>query len=165
MNNGETWSLWGDIISSCMLCTRMSLLVSDIRHPALSVASFGFVFKSLILTLILKLCNQGRNLRGVWGGDSPPPPTPDFVGHRGSLPGKITVCLRQCKALRETRCRSMSVNLSAVRKFFRGYYVPPQDILHNGRAVYPFTPPPQPKGASFAPVCNCVTSKRKFLRV
>ena len=26
-----------------------------------------------------------------------------------------------------------------------------QGILHNGRAVYPFTPPPQPKDASFAP--------------
>ena len=30
-----------------------------------------------------------------------------------------------------------------------------QGILHNGRAVYPFTPP-QPKGASFAPDCLSV---------
>ena len=95
------------------------------------------------------------------------PPTPDFAGHRGSLQGKITVCLRQWKALRETRCRSMSVNLSALRKLRVITW-----LLHSvffcwlsrkkgsARRAFNITAgrctlsPPQPKGASFAPADN-----------
>ena len=96
------------------------------------------------------------------GGDSPPP-TPDFAGHRGSLQGKNVEFGRGTTD-------SVSVNLSAARKFFRGNYVRSCGCKgvwffflvvtkkkgNPRRAFYKTAgqctvSPPEPKGGSFAP--------------
>ena len=118
--------IWADIVLSPLRCFFFFHLVRC------------FVFLIVLLRVITEVTvfyyYQGRNLRGYGGRATHPPP---------QLPisqGTEEVC----------RAKLLSVNLSA---FFFGCHEkrqPPQGILHNGRAVYPFTPP-QPKGASFAP--------------
>ena len=99
-------------------------------------------------------------LKGAYGGGGRiTPPTPDFAGHRGSLQGKIFVCLRQCKALRATWCRSMSANfLEVITCGCKGFLVVTKKSSR--RAFYitagrcTLSPPPSQKGASFAPEQN-----------
>ena len=46
------------------------------------------MFRKVILKPFSFGIEPGAKLKGVMGGDSSPPPTPDFAGHRGSLQGK-----------------------------------------------------------------------------
>ena len=120
---------------------RVGLIIQEAKYKLV------YLTRLFIASLTLR---PGAKLKGGYGGVThPPPQLPISQGTEEVCRAKMWFRFR----LQTVRC-SMWMKMSISVENFLGFITcgcKGCPFFFNGRAVYPFTPPPQPKGASFAP--------------